>query len=109
MLFVHFGAENNSRSIAGAREVNDFIGRAFGINRDATGASLQHPEVAHAPFGCVVTDQHYAVAGLNSFADEETRCSGSKLAQVCVSVLLLAAVTLNAHRYSCCMTLGSRF
>jgi hypothetical protein len=53
--------DHDRGGIAGAGEVDDFIGCALGINRNASCAGFKHAEVSDAPFRHVVTEKDYPI------------------------------------------------
>src|ERR1041385_1509998 len=97
MFAVELFAQNYSSGFAGARKINNFVCRAFGINRNTAGAGFQNAKVAHAPFRGVVTDKHHAVARFDSMTGEKSRRARGQFTKISVRVLLFVTVALDTH------------
>src|SRR5262245_4819170 len=106
MILINCLADYNSSGITCPREVNNLAGRTLRIDRNAGSSCFQSAEVSHAPFGCIVTHQHQAIAMLDALTGKESCCSQRELTHISVGVLLLASIALDAHRHTRRVSLG---
>ena len=106
VVLRQFAAQNQRRRVAGAGKGNQVVDGAFRIDGYASGARFEDAKVSHAPLRRILADQHHAITGFDTLAGKKSGRPQRQLAHVGIGVLLLAAVTLDAHSDAGGMTLG---
>src|SRR5215475_13201116 len=109
MFVIKLLANHDRGCIAGSSKVDDFFGRTFRINRNTAGAGLQNAKVSHAPLRSIVAKEHYSIARLNSFINQESGSTSRELTQIGIGVLFLASIPLDAHCHASRMSFGRSF